>query len=400
MNKTEEYIKSHWDQCVRENQQDEDSLLGLPYPYTVPAIGHFNELYYWDTFFTNKGLALSGRYDLMKNNVDDMLYLVNRYGFMPNGNRTWFLSRSQPPFLSEMVLDVYEHYHDPVWLEGAYHQLEREYQFWMCERMSPVGLNVYGGQKKPEEEEASIADFKKRVGCEVTLSDQDVYDQYLFSAESGWDMNPRWGFEAKNFVPVDLNSLLYCLENNMRYFAEILENGQAELWASRASMRRDLMNQYMDRGDGVLLDYNFVKKEHGKVLSAASFYPLYAGLVTPEQAAAATGELRNLEADHGILTCVQNDTPGNYQWDYPNGWACLQYMTIMGLDRYGFKKEAKRISEKYVKMVEKVFEESGNLWEKYNVVEGNINVQNEYGLPPMMGWSAGVYLAAKKYLEQ
>ena len=107
-----------------------------------------------------------------------------------------------------------------------------------------------------------------------------------------------------------------------------------------------------------------------------------------------------LESEYGILTCEKNDAEGIYQWDYPNGWACLQYIAMVGLDRYGYKAEANRIAEKYIKLVDKTFDETGNLWEKYNVISGGLDVTNEYKMPAMMGWSAGVYLAAADYLEK
>ena len=115
----------------------------MPYPYIVPSVGHFDEMYYWDTYFTNKGLELCGRMQQVKNNTDDMLYLVKKYGFMPNGNRTYYLLQSQPPFLSGMVRDVYDYYKDTVWLSSAYDVLKIEYNFWMSKRITPIGLNCY-----------------------------------------------------------------------------------------------------------------------------------------------------------------------------------------------------------------------------------------------------------------
>ena len=102
MQKIYEYMGNNWESCLRENRADEDTLIGVPYPYTVPSPERFNEIYYWDTYFTNIGLLKDNKALLAKHNTDDILFLVNRYGFMPNGNRTFFLNRSQPPFLSAM----------------------------------------------------------------------------------------------------------------------------------------------------------------------------------------------------------------------------------------------------------------------------------------------------------
>lgn len=129
-NKVKTYIENNWNRTIKYNPVDDGTLIGLPYPYSVPAVGYFDEMYYWDTFFTNKGLAISGKMEQVRNNTDNMLYLVERYGFMPNGNRTEYLTRSQPPFLSFMVRDVFEYYKDMEWLAEAYDILEKEYTFW------------------------------------------------------------------------------------------------------------------------------------------------------------------------------------------------------------------------------------------------------------------------------
>ncbi len=399
MNKVESYIENNWDKCTNENMQDVGNLIGVPYPYSIPAVGHFDEMYYWDTYFTNKGLELCGRWAQAKNNTDNILYLVNKYGYMPNGNRTFYLKNSQPPFLSIMVRDVFDHYKDTVWLSGAYEALLKEYDFWQTKRMTVVGLNCYGGVVEETEADSMAEYWKERTGFMPKDTAVNVARQTRLSCESGWDFNPRWGTEGYNFAPVDLNSLMYMFEKNMEYFAEVLQKGDADQWAEKAERRKAIMKKNMS-AEGVMLDYNFESDTKSDILSAASFYPLFAGIVDKAEAQALVQNMDRLETEYGILTCEKNDAIGSYQWDYPNGWACLQYITIVGLDKFGFKAEAKRIAEKYVMLVEKVFEETGNLWEKYNVVEGNINVTNEYEMPAMMGWSAGAYLAAKNYLSE
>lgn len=399
-NKVKEFIKENWDDCIKCNRADDGTLIGLPYPYTVPAVGHFDEMYYWDTYFTNKGLIIDGRPESAKYNVDNMLYLVNKYGFMPNGNRTYYLNRSQPPFLSEMVKDIYTFYRDPVWLFSAYSTLKKEYAFWQSRRCSELGLNYYDTDDQSDDNYTAAAKmFGERTGFLPDIDSRKLGRHCLSTCESGWDINPRWNCDGYNFAPVDLNSLMFMLESNMSYFAEELRCGEKNLWQARADKRRKLMLKYMDDGNGLLLDYNFVTHHRSEILSAASFYPLFAGLADKRNAAALVKNINRLEAGFGILTCEKNNACGTYQWDYPNGWACLQYISIMGLDRYGYNSEAKRIARKYVTLVEKIFEKTGNLWEKYNVVNGSLDVNSEYGTPPMMGWSAGVYLAALEYAD-
>lgn len=395
----DEYIESHWEETIRENRQDSGTLIGMPYPYCVPAVGYFDEMYYWDTYFTNKGLAVSGRMAQVKNNTDNMLFLVNRYGYMPNGNRTFYLKNTQPPFLSMMVRDVYEYYGDLVWLKSAFDVLCMEYDFWMTKRSTSCGLNCYGGTLTPDGYEEMASGFQERCGYRPEGSVRDIATHYIVSCESGWDINPRWQTEGYHYVPVDLNSLLYGFEKNMEYFSQELHNGAESLWREQAEHRQSLMFRLMDDGSGVLYDYHFQKQKLSPVLSAAAFYPLFVKLAGQEHAKALVEQLPRLEEKYGIVTCEKNDTKGNYQWDYPNGWPCIQYIAVIGLDHYGYREEARRLALKYVDLVDRVFEETENLWEKYNVAEGNINVSNEYEMPAMMGWTAGAYLALKEYLK-
>ena len=395
-----EYIEKNWDSCIKLNTADHGNLIGLPYPYTVPAVGHFDEMYYWDTYFTNKGLEIDGRHELAKNNVDNMLYLVERYGYMPNGNRTYYLNHSQPPFLSIMVRDVYERYGDREWLGSAYELLKTEYKFWTEKRSSEIGLSHYDDNRTTFESYMAN-EYINRIGYKPEgYTDSQIAHEYLAICESGWDANPRFGYETYNNAAVDLNSLLYALESNMAYFADELGNGEGEAWLKRAADRKAVMIKYLENKDGLLVDYNFETNKQSEIFSVASIYPLFVGLADEKHAKAVVDNLDRLERGYGMLTCEENDVEGTFQWDAPNGWACLQYITIIGLDNYGYKEEAKRIAEKYVLLVEKTFKETNNLWEKYNVIEGNVNVKGEYDMPAMMGWSAGTYLAALEYLNK
>lgn len=393
MGPVNEYIDSNWSKCVRENREDKDTLIGLPYPYSIPAVGHFEELYYWDTYFLNLGLKCSGQFEQMKFNVDNMLYLVEKYGFMPNANRTYQLKKSQPPFLSEMVREVYEHYKDRCWLRGAYLALKKEYDFWQTKRTTTIGLAQYSEACSEDEIERLEKGYVERLQFHPERDSKALAREYRTCCESGWDLNPRWEFQGESFAHLDLNALLFQVENNMAYFSEVLSNDEANVWKKRAQKRNDLMQRYMVDDRGIYWDYNFNEDAFGKVYSVAAYYPMYVGLATKEQAQAAVDMLPKLEEAYGVATCEKNSVKGNFQWNYPNGWACLQYIMVIALDRYGFYEEARRIAGKYIHLVEQVFEETGNLWEKYNVVEGNANVITEEKMPPMMGWTAGVYLA-------
>ena len=264
-----------------------------------------------------------------------------------------------------------------------------------------MGFNHYDDDGKLSEDEYRdiAAGCANRTGLNPDIPTHDLVRHYMSNCESGWDMNPRWEYDGYNFAAVDLNSLLFMMENNMGFFADELKNGEARIWNECAEKRRALMLEKMDNGEGVLLDYNIVTGKQSDVFSAASFYPLFAGLAEKRHAEAMIKNLDRLESEYGILTCEKNDVEGIFQWDYPNGWACLQYIAIVGFDRYGYTEEAKRIAEKYIRLADKVFKETGNLWEKYDVVNGSVVVGCEYETPPMMGWSAGVYLAALNRLS-
>lgn len=407
-----DYIESHWGDVTKEIREDREegvkTLYGVPYPFTIPAVHTFEELYYWDTYFTNPGLLLVGRAQLAKNNTDNVLYMIERFGFMKNSNRFYHAGLCQPPFASRMVRDTFEYYKDKTWLYGAFNTLKKEYNFWMTERMTPIGLNQYRGKNTDKPVDVKAGDFINRA-CngqhpeDLTL--EQVVDHYMICCESGWDCNPRWGFKGYNFVQVELNSLLYDWEKNMAYFSEILGMGEEKKWEEAAAKRKELMFKYLLNKDGILIDYDFVNDKHSEILSSASLYPMFVGLAEKEDAAKMVENMARFEVDYGLASCEYNkysDTH-SFQWNYPIGWACQQQLAVKALDNYGYKEEAKRVALKYKTLIEKVYDETGQLWEKYNVVEGSNRVlskERTEKMPWMMGWTAATYLVCKRYLEE
>ena len=405
--KVKEYILSNWQNTVKSNTADVEDLIGLPKPYTIPCIGEmFQEMYYWDTYFTNVGLILSGNVQQAKNNADNMIYLINLYGKMPNGNRTHYLNRSQPPFLSQMVREVFDNTKDLIWLENeAYPALKKEYDFWQKERTSDNGLACYGGTFESKAAQESFGSyFCTRAGIDKPEND-DTLHEYSYSCvalcESGWDFTSRFLFDAHLSCGIDLNSLLYLLETNMSYFADKLgKTKEARTWSALAEKRKKLINDLLWENERELFcDLNTKTDMLNGLFSVASFYPLFVGLATEEQAAKTVKKLPLLECEFGIASCEDNGELHDLQWDYPHGWACLHYITIKSLLRYGYEKDALRIAEKYVNTVTKNFKTTNNLWEKYNVVTGKISETGEYDTPPMMGWSAGIYLYCLEILK-
>lgn len=400
-----EFIRTSWDATVRSNPSDSLTLIGLPHPYTVPCAGDtFQELYYWDTYFTNEGLLLDGRADLARHNTDNMLYLVERFGFMPNGSRTWYLNRSQPPFLAMMVDRIFEHTRDTAWLAGAFATLQREYDFWMTERMTPVGLNRYSSSADEALRREFVATGGKRLGTDYErqgLTDGEllaVGAHFAAEAESGWDFTPRFERRCEDFCPVDLNANLYRYERLFARYAALLGDPvAAEEWTERAARRRERIDRLCLAPDGMYYDYDYVNGRRSTVVSGAVFSLLCAGVPdAPKARRLVRRALDELEFEYGVAACADRPYDHAYQWSYPNMWPPVVFQAICGLEACGYDRDARRIARKYVAAVADTFARTGNLWEKYNVREGNTNVSNEYHMPAMLGWSAGTFLYASE----
>lgn len=403
-----EYISGSWERTVRLNVEGDSTLIGLPYPYTVPSPeGMFQEMYYWDTYFTNEGLIADGMTDLAKGNTDNMLYLVEKYGFMPNGSRTWYLNRSQPPFLSLMVASVYAQTNDRDWLAGAYSTLEKEYAYWSEKHSTPAGLTRYSGDDAPRWLlDEFVITGAQRLGTNFLTDDlsQEEHDRigrnFTAEAESGWDFNPRFDRRCEDFCPVDLNSLMYAFEKNMAAFSKDLQNGSENIWEELAQQRKDLMMEKLwDSEKLMFYDYDFVNGRRSDVVSAAVFYPLFTGLADQQTADSVVKALDVLEYKWGISVCENKDYPYEYQWSYPNIWPPTTFMTVFGLDRYGYGKDARRIARKYLRLVEKSWKETGRIWEKYDVNLGATSTSKEYETPEMLGWSAATYVCLSNYVK-
>ncbi|MBQ9354266.1 MAG: alpha,alpha-trehalase [Clostridia bacterium] len=398
------YIDENFPKTIRKNTKSEGTLIGLPNPYNVPSItDHFQEMYYWDTYFLNRGLILNGHVEQAKNNVENMFYLIDKYGFMPNGNRTYYLHNSQPPFLSMMVYDIFSATNDKIWLKKAYDVLLKEYDFWINNRRSPIGLTMYTGNVKMAIDEGMYEGFLRRIGNRPPdITDEKLSMQYVAICESGWDINPRFDFHIEDFIPVELNALMYAFETNMEKFSVILGIDDNNAWMERAQNRKALMNKYLLK-DGIFYDYDFKNDVISDKFTCASIYPMMVGMLTDEQAEILKNNIPRLETEYGLaVTEKEYDADKySYQWQYPNGWAPMYSIAINALNRYGFYDDAKRIAKKYVNLIEENFQKTNNLWEKYNVKTGGVDVKLESSnMPPMMGWTAGVYIEASNYLDK
>ena len=397
------HIEENLQKTVRSNQEDQGELIGMPYPYTAPCVEDtFISMYYWDTYFTNVGLITLGNAQQAKYNVDDMLYMVEKYGFMLNGNMTRYLNRSQPPFLSFMVKDVFEYFGDKQWLDTAYATLCKEYDFWQTKRRCKNGLNFYGNYAAMDDElqQEYYNAFSQRSGGYTTDDTEEqkrIGNTFMAFCESGWDCCSRFEFDGQYYNPVCLNSLLYGFERNMAYFCKILGKEERTDWLRRARYRKSKMKKFLwNKEAGLFLDWNFKENRHSGVKSAASLYPMFVKLTNE-----VNGEeklLEDLMLEYGLACSVPGEYRFPLQWDYPNVWAPLQYTSYIACKNCGLNDKAQEIAKRYVKLIEEGFEKTGNLWEKYNGHTGEVANQ-DYDAPTMIGWTAGVYLKFKNDLQ-
>ena len=374
------------------------SLIGLPYPFTSPCIdGIFQEMYYWDTYFTNKGLLEIGRQEQAVNNVKNFLYLLSNYGKIPNGNRMDYLSRSQPPFLGLMLEDILQNVPNAISLQDAFDGLELELAFWNTSRILSNGLNYYGCDL-PESELARklhVRGYRNRTGKKVAYTVENARN-ILCECESGWDFSPRFDLQCSVCNPIDLNCLLYKDETLLSAWAERLGDEEKSQFYANAAQERAGKIRTLMRKEGFYFDYNAAKDCSCETLSCASLFPYFIGLdddITGFQKA-----LGALERRFGVIAC--DSTENCYQWSAPNSWAPLNFVAFFAAKRLSLTEDALRIAKKYVEATDKLFAQTGKLWEKYNAENGELDYDSEYGTPDMLGWTAGVYIVCKKAIEK
>lgn len=400
------HIKEVMPLSVCELNSTANNNFALPKPYSVPCTsGGFRNMFYWDTYFTNAGLLLDGDTEQALNNIENIAFMIDSIGYMPNATSKDLLNRSQPPMFCRMVKDYYDATGDREFLGRMIPILEKEYGFWMTRRVAPNGLNRYGHDATRQE----LIDFCNGLAHRVRVNPDDFSEEervdfgahLLAEAESGWDFNPRFNGRCMDYNPVDLNAILYGFERDMASFLERLGLPGKELWDKRADARRVLMNKYfLDSESGLYYDYDFVNGKRSDVYSSAVFTMFWLGAADSRSAKALVDNLGLLEADHGILTCAFRPGVAPFaQWDAPNGWAPVHFFAIKGLDRYGYTDDAARIAGKYLRAQTAIYGNTRQLWEKYNAVKGNTEVNDEYKMPgEFLGWTAGVYQTAYDYL--
>lgn len=407
-----EHIDRLWtvlERAPEERPQPYSSRLPLPHRYVVPG-GRFDEIYYWDSYFTMLGLEESGRHDLTVAMLDNFAWLIERYGHVPNGSRSYYLSRSQPPFFAAMV--ELSAKRDGA---GAYRkylpQLKREHAFWMAGAAGLAAgsaarrvvrladgslLNRYWDDRDTPREESYREDVA--TARSSGRPPREVYRELRAAAESGWDFSSRWladgrtlaSIHTTDFVPPDLNSLLYRLELTIAKACEVTTDlACAKDMQGKAAARKAAIGRLLwDAARGAFVDYDWRARRRSERISAASLYPLYFLAAEAAQADAVAMMVRaQLLKPHGLATSIA--TTGQ-QWDAPNGWAPLQWIAIGGLRNYRQDALAGVIAQRWVAGNLELFRSSGKLVEKYDVIGAAAGGGGEYPLQDGFGWTNGV----------
>jgi alpha,alpha-trehalase len=407
-----EDIKAHinrlWDVLNRDPDKPVpgSSLLPLPNPYIVPG-GRFREVYYWDSYFTMLGLQESDRYDMIENIVQNFSYLITQYGHIPNGNRSYYLSRSQPPYFS-LMLDLLAEKKGNMVYALYKNTLQKEYDYWN-DKTAPTQHVVHmpDGSKLTRYYDQSVRPRQESFYEDSTLAVnfpgdmKALYRNLRSCAESGWDFSTRWfadgqnlaSIQVTNLVPVDLNCLMYHLELTLaKAYRETGNLLQQNYYHQLAEKRKEAINRYcFNKEDNWYYDYNISAKSLNTEKTIAGITPLFLH-VAPQTLAAPIAEVaqKDFLKPGGFITTLKNS---GQQWDAPNGWAPLEYIAIKGLDNYGLKEVAKEIASRWVQLNVKVYKATGKLMEKYNVVDTHLDAGGgEYPSQDGFGWTNGVLL--------
>lgn len=409
-----DYIDNYWDKVVRPPMRKviNHKIIHIPHAFFTPNHSKFSYIFYWDSFFMFRGLIRTKREWLMKEMVENFIYLLETYGAVPNFNAPAAMGRSQPPFLTSMILDTYNGYYfaykkknkfikvlksldsPKKWLKKAvvYAKLEYEKVWIDTDRIhyhSVPGWNL------------------NRYG------DTDIGYAHSSELESGWDFTSRYYNRADDFFPVDLNVYLYKYERDFTKISSILGDMEDSIkWADLAKQRKETINKYMwNEKTGFFYDYDYVHKKQSKFLSLAGFTPLWAGLATGEQAKKMIKMLPLFETEHALTITAEESLapkisieklPKSYrvgveallapkQWDYPNAWPPLEYLTVIGLLKYGYVKESRRLMEKYIKTHAALFRKHHSFHEKINGVTGKPSGNYDYEHQLGFGWTNAVF---------
>ena len=409
-----EHIEKLWDELTRIASEEKGTLLKLPKPYIVPG-GRFNEFFYWDSYFVMLGLQVSGRLEMMKNIIDNCAYLINEFGFVPNASRTYFLSRSQPPYFSLMLDLLFESTNDEKIYTQYFETLEKEYQFWMngaeglqngnqfrrvVKTQNGDVLNRYFDDENAPRPESYMIDVEDAE----TSANPEFYRHVRAACESGWDFSSRWfadgnsvqTIETLNLAQVDLNCLLWHLENTLAK-ASGFQNFEDKKndYTQKAEARTIAIHKYFwSEEDKIYKDYNIKSQSQTLSEHIATLYPLFFNLSNQDQAKAVSETIDEKFLKKGGLITTTKDS--GQQWDSPNAWAPYQWLGFLAMKNYGFDDVADNIKNNWCSNVDRIYNNTGKLMEKYNAIDTtSIAGGGEYPNQDGFGWTNGVYIKLK-----
>jgi len=398
-----DYIKINWPRTFQKDAHGSGFMgIDLPFPYSAPCIkgeGHYSFFFYWDTYFTNLGLLRHGYAEMLKNNIRNMLWYIKRCGYMPN--HVGIEDRSQPPYLCRMVRDYLDFTGDRAFLPEAAEGLRQEYHFWTTARSTPIGLNRHGQHGTAENSERFYEQVAGRLSLprDIPSADKQRIGGHHMAEAEARDFTPRFEMRCMDYAEVELNALLYDYEIFLGEQSVTLGWDDAELWHKRAQLRTERIRKYLwSESRGLFLDYDFVNHHHSPVAGIVTYIPLWVGFATKEEASRLRENLPLFERAFGIADTEDSPLCKGYQWAYPAMWPPMVYTTVMGLARYGYREDARRIARKFMDTFCALYEETGQLWEKTDVETGKVS-SLEYSAPPMMGFTAGTLVALHEFLE-
>lgn len=397
-----EHIDALWEVLTRKPNVEDSSVIPLENAYVVPG-GRFREVYYWDSYFTMLGLEVSGRYDLIRSMIMNFAYLLRAFGHIPNANRSYYLGRSQPPYFALMVELLAKKEGEAVY-SVFLNELEIEYGFWMTKGSNRLVELEYGDQlnrywdendfQRPEshKEDSELAELTSQKPAEL-------FRNIRAAAESGWDFSSRWladsmkleTIRTTEILPVDLNCLLYFLEKTLaKAYSNSLD--KHTYFLKRAEKRKLAINKYFWNEDlGFYFDYDLKTKTSTPSYNLGAAYPLFLELASERQAQNVSEVLRrDFLKRGGLITTLERS---GQQWDAPNGWAPLHWVSYKGLLNYGLGELAGEIKCRWTDTIKAVYQSTGKITEKYNVMEEKVDASGgEYPNQDGFGWTNGVFL--------
>ncbi|MDF0705717.1 MAG: trehalase family glycosidase [Bacteroidota bacterium] len=417
-----EHISNMWNILKRSPDSviANSSRIALPYKYVVPG-GRFQEIYYWDSYFTLEGLLVDNEEEVAQGMVQNFAFLIDSLGFIPNGTRDYYKTRSQPPYFALMV-DAIARDNNDLLVEYL-PQMTKEYNYWMegalpGDSLNPVKrvvnlksgetLNRYWDSGQTPRPESYREDFLLAEGLESDSLKQRLYKNLRSAAASGWDFSSRWfgeegglaSTETISILPVDLNCLLYFMEKSIARASAIKgDTTSQEHYLDLAEKRKSMIQAYFwNETEGYYFDYNIEDETFTPKLTLAGVTPLFFEIATPDQAEQVKNVIMNaFLKEGGLVTTLEHS---GQQWDAPNGWAPLQWLAVNGLLNYGYVDEAKEIMNRWLTLNEKVYQNTGKMMEKYNVEDLSLlSGGGEYPTQDGFGWTNGVALGFKQILE-